>query len=824
MLKTMSPFRTLSQLLCVSGRIALFAVLFVSVRIDAASAQDTLQTLLRQRGITVSAAEILQRLRESGLTREQIRSRLRQAGFDPNLADRYFDELAKPDSVTRGRSMTSLAQALPRPDGNLLQALSSIGLLPPNSQLADSLVDRPLRRPQRDTLKDKEPQIFGKELFAATTTEFQPLMSGPVDPDYRLGPDDEIRLIVTGDVEKGYDLVVTREGYIVIPEVGRVDVAGKTLEEAKRLMNSRLARVYSGIQTGATDFDLSMGRLRRNLVTIIGDVEIPGAYPVGGGATVFNALYQAGGPSDNGSFRAIDVRRGNQIIRQVDLYDYLLRGDKSSDIRLEQGDVIFVPVVLRQVTIAGNVRRPAIFELKPNETLADVLMFAGGVGADAALERIQIDRILPPGQRQPGLDRTIVDASIESLRGGNPVPLNDGDYITVFAISGERRNRITITGDVHYPGVYEYRRGMTAQQLIENAQGLLSTAYTPAAHIVRLNRADSTRSSVRVSLDDPNAPNHASRVQLSDLDELVIYGRPQLINLDSVQIFGLVKREGSYAYAAGMSVQDLVLQSGGFREGAQTTQAEVARRINNVTVRGDTQAVVFRVPLSLAINGDTPREVEEFALAPGDQVFIRRQPGYVSLRTIEVLGEVVYPGNYTVEADDERISRVIRRAGGLTAQAYARGLQLIRNGKQVGVNLPAAMERPGGPNDLIIRAGDRLTIPFYDPLVLVTGAVAFESQVRYEPGLGVEEYLRRAGGTLPEADHDRISVRAPNGELRTTRELLSFNRYPQVEPGSVINVPVKPEGEGTNWDQILTRSLSLVSTLATLILAARAIQ
>ncbi len=789
------------------------------------SAQDTLQAALRRTGMTVSAGEILQRLRESGLTREQVKQRLRQAGYDPNLADQYFDELAKPDSAGAPRSISRITQTLPRPSGNLLQALTAINLLPPGSVVADSLPDRPARRPARDSLTLAQPKVFGKELFSASTTEFQPIMSGPVDPDYRLGPGDELLLLVTGEREVGYNLEVTREGYLVIPEVGRVQVAGLTLEAAKRLMNTRLARVYSGIRTGATDFDISMGQLRRNLVSIIGDVDFPGVYQVSGGATVFNALYQAGGPNDNGSYRSIEVRRNNRVVKEVDLYDYLLRGDKGGDIRLEQGDVVFVPLVQRQVTVTGSVRRPAIFELKPTESLRDVLVFAGGVVADAALDRIQIDRILPASERQPGVERTFVDIPMEQIRAGAPIPLHDGDQIAVFNIATERRNRVAVSGDVHVPGVYEFRDGMTAQQLIGNAQGLLSTAYTAAAHIIRRNTVDSTNSMVRVSLDDPNAPNHASRVRLNDLDELVVFGQARLVNPDSVEIFGLVKREGTYSFSQGMSVQDLVLQAGGFREGAYATQAEVARQRSTSSVRADTLARLFRVPLSLPIAGDSTRlRVEEFELAPGDQVFIRRLPGFLPLETIEVLGEVVYPGIYTVESDAERISRVIRRSGGLTANAYARGFQLIRDGKQVGVNLPAALERPNGPNDLIIRAGDRITIPKYDPLVLVSGAVAFESLVRYEAGFSVEDYLNRAGGTLPEADKDRISVRAPNGELRTTRSVLSFTRYPSVEPGSVITVPEETNKQGTNWDAILTRSLSVVSTLATLILAARALR
>jgi polysaccharide export outer membrane protein len=791
------------------------------------SAQDTIPRALQQRmGQRLAPAEILRRLRESGLTREQVRERLRQAGYDPTLADRYFDQLERGDTANAATTSNRLVQPVPLPSGSLIAGLRRIGvLLPGDSIVTDSLQARAdsaraRRRPVRDSLN---PQIFGRELFSATTTQFQPMLQGPVDPDYRLGPGDEITLVVTGDVELIYDLVVAREGFIVIPSVGRVTVAGLTLEQTKARLNQRLAGVYSGIARGSTQFDLSVGELRRIMVWAIGEVEFPGSYPVTGGATVFNVLYLAGGPNTNGSFRSIQVKRGDRVVREVDLYDHLLRGDKSGDIRLEQGDVVFVPVLDRRVTIKGSVRRPAIFELKPNETLADVIRFSGGPEAEAAVERIQIDRILPPGQRTPGKERTLLETSMNALR-TTAVPVEDGDVISIFTISSERRNRVTITGDVHTPGDFEWRAGMTALDLVNAAQGLLPSAYAQAAHVMRLNMRDSTRTLVPIVFDNPASRDYAGAVRLEDLDEIVVFSRSRLVNPQQVEIFGLVKEQGAYPFTRNMSVQDLVLQSGGFKEGALEQQAEVARRVRK-NDDGDSLAVVYRAPLRIVLTDTTAQgTAPAFLLQPGDQVFIRQLPGYAPLSTVEVTGEVTYPGPYTVESKSERLSNLIRRAGGLTKEAYARGFRLFRDGKAVGIDLPRAMQRPGTADDIIIEPGDRLEIPEYDPLVLITGAVVFESKARFERNLDVEDYVRRAGGATEDGDKGRISVRYPNGELRTTERKLGIRRYPRVEPGSTIIVPRRATSSRTNWDQVLSRSLTVLSTFATLLIAYSAVK
>jgi polysaccharide export outer membrane protein len=815
-----------SRTVLVTALILSGLVMPATIRAQQTSGGVTQDTSKVKERLSRSQQEILRRIRESGLTREQIRQRLRDAGYDPTLADRYYDELSRPDTTATSSRFSRITQPLPQPNGNFIQALRRIGILAIGDTLRadpverDSLAQR--KRPQ--PVKTRAPEVFGRELFAATT-QFDPVATGPIDPDYRFGPGDELTLLVTGDVEAAYDLQVTREGYIVVPDVGQVLVNGLTLEQLKGRLNERLGRVYSGVQIGTTQVDLTVGRLRSKLVYVIGEVEVPGAYQLSGGATVFSALYRAGGPSISGSFRNVEVRRDNNVARVVDLYDYLLKGDKGGDIRLEQGDVVFVPVVGSQVTVAGSVRRSAIYEVKSNESLIDVIAFAGGAEAQAAVERIQIDRILPPGQRQPGRERVLVDVSLQDMSRGAVVRVMDGDRVRVSTISDSRRNRVAVTGDIQRPGEYEFRAGMTALDLIQAAQGLLLTAYTPAAHLVRLNQADSSTSLVRVTLADPSAPDHASRIRLDDLDELVVFSRAKLANPRTIEIFGHVKNPGTYVFSDGMMIEDLVLLAGGFEEGAAEGQAEVARRTSESGLQ-DSLATVYRVAIDmgLSLNVKGTNGVPSYRLKDGDQVFIRREPGYQPLSTVEIVGEIIFPGPYTLGSRKERISDIVQRAGGLTPEAYANGFRLFRDGKPVAVKLPKVLSKPGSADDLFVEPGDRMEIPRLDPTVLVTGAVQFESRVRYEKGLSVADYLSRAGGVREDGNGDKVAVRYPNGELRTPGSVLWFHTYPKVEPGSTITVPTKAATNTFNWDKFLAQSMTVLTTLATVVLTVRAVR
>ena len=809
------------------------ALASLAVLPSSASPQTEAQRLLQERtGLNLSQEQILQRLQASGIPREEARRRLQQAGYDPSLVDPYYNRLESGEG------------GLPDPDQSFLAALSQAGILdpgiqgPPQPAVQEGGPPAGVSAPPSAAEAAEGPSVFGLELFRRATDQFQPVTTGPVDPDYRLGPGDEIILILTGDVELAYTLEVTREGFIVIPDVGQVSVNGLTLEALRERLYDRLGSVYSGVTRGpeaTTRFDVSLGRLRTNQVFVIGDVARPGAYQVSSVGTVMTALYAAGGPTSIGSFRDVRVNRAGEVRARVDLYDYLLRGATDRDIRLDQGDVVFVPPAGFQVTVRGRVRRPAIYELRDGETLRDLIRFAGGFEPDAHIQRVQVDRILPPEQRRPGRDRVLLDADVLALETstGQAFPLEPGDRITVQGILDRQEGRVDLSGDVWRPGTYEYRPGMTVWDLVREADGLQPTAYRPVAHVRRLILETGARRLLRISLaTDPDGEPRED-LPLVDLDQVRVFSVQTLRTADSVQVFGEVKNGGTYPLDEGTTVRDAILAAGGFTAGALAGEAEVMRLKEGLT-RMDTVAVRYRVAVEEGIPhplGERAFQRQEeleafhgwasdFPLQDGDQVFVRRMPGYVGPTSARVRGEVAFPGDYAFRFRQERLTSFVERAGGLTGEAYVEGARLIRDSVPVGIELDRALEEPGGPQDVILEPGDELRVPAYDPTVLVQGAVAFPTRVVYREGWDLPDYLAEAGGSVREADMDRVSVQYMNGNRSTTRDWFLFRNYPDVRPGAAIFVPRKPEEGGTNWDQLLTRTLSITSTLLTILVAA----
>ncbi|MGH7444112.1 MAG: SLBB domain-containing protein, partial [Longimicrobiales bacterium] len=624
----------------------------------------------QQLGQPVSQSEILERLRQSGLTRSQARARLQQAGYDPGLADAYFNALESGQGLPEGAPDQSFVEAL----GAI--GVSTQGLVPMPDSLPPGMLDSLLLA---DTLTAEElaedsaiaeSEVFGMQLFRRTRTDLRPMQFGPVGPNYRIGPGDELQLVLTGDVEQAYLLEVTREGVIFIPDAGQISVNGLTLAQLEDVLYQRLGRVYSGISrspNATTRFSVSLGRLRANQVFITGDVRRPGSYEVSSVATAFNALYLAGGPDETGSFRAVEVLRGGERAGVLDLYDYLIYGDASADIRLENGDRLFVPPALTQVHVEGEVRRPAIYELEPGEGMRELLLFAGGPTANAVLRRIQIDRILPPSQRLPGRTRVLVDVDVAEIEAGGTVPLYDGDIVTVFTVSDELRNRLWLMGAVRNPGMYEWQPGMTLARLLDRADGITESAYLSRAHVYRIDERDGTRSLLRVSLTGDSATG-PRQVILADGDSVVVFDRAELANERYVGIDGFVKDPGIFPMADGMTLKDLVLAAGGFTHGAYTLEAEVSRMPNSL-IRTDTVAHVFTVALDAAgasssLGGGAPvwaPEAGEFTLQHGDQVFVRKAPGYESPREVVITGEVHLPGRYALERRDERLTDLLER-------------------------------------------------------------------------------------------------------------------------------------------------------------------
>jgi polysaccharide biosynthesis/export protein len=562
-----------------------------------------------------------------------------------------------------------------------------------------------------------------------------------------------------------------------------------------------------------------MGRMRTSVVCVVGEAEKPGAYTISSAATVMTALYRAGGPSRAGSFRAIQVRRAGRVVATLDLYDYLVRGDNSGDVRLEHGDVVFVPLAGIVVEARGALRRPAIFELRPGEDVATLLRYAGGVSADAALHRVQLDRVLTAAERRPGVDRVLLDVE----RGGEGVAVQNGDILEVFLGREERRHRVVLTGDVRRPGIYEWRDGMTLGGLIERAEDLDDTAYLNRIHVFRLD----SRTGRRILLTGSATQRGLA---LADRDSVVVYSLAGLGAPARVSIDGFVKEPGDFDLAHGMTLHDLVLASGGFIPGAWMLEAEVARFATGAE-RRDAIAQIIRVPLGGQPTEDPlvpgwGAEAEGFVLEHGDRVFVRKAPGYESPRIVAVTGQVMMPGSYVLSGRDERVSDVIARAGGITSEGHAAGARITRGRHLVGLDLPAAMAQPGGRADIMLAAGDSVHVPEHDPTVLVRGAVGFESRVRYEPGKPLGYYIERAGGYTALADQGRVSVTAQNGERRIVRKRPLVGRNaPKVTAGATIDVP-RFDGDrpAINWDAILTRVVGVASGLATVLIAVDRIQ
>jgi protein involved in polysaccharide export with SLBB domain len=695
---------------------------------------------------------IRSRIRESGMTAEQIRSRLRAGGYPENLLDPY---------LTAPRA----GEVSPTPGTFELNAIATLGIPLDESRLrvdTGFVVPAGAERP-RST-------VFGIDVFRRTTTQFLPVLSGPVPPDYRLGPGDVLVLILTGDVELAYSLQVSRTGFIVVPQVGQLFVSSLTLDGLRDLLFARLGRVYSGVRrtNPTTRFDVTVTGVRAIQVFVTGDVIQPGAYQISALGTVLTALYAAGGLEERGSTRAIHVRRGDSTVATFDLYDYLLLGDTRNDVRLETGDVVFVGVRGARVSVAGAVIRPATYEMKGGETLAEMIAASGGITATASVREVLVRRVLPGAERdQEATARVVirvplnanerrgewgVGRSDSALAGVSipPFPLEDGDSVEILSLpDAPEAYFVAIAGMVQRPGSYPWRPGMTLRELVRVAQGPRVGAWLQEAEIARLpadRSAGQMATTVRVPLD-------SSYIQDRD-------------------------SAGRYIGAPGLPF-----------------------------------------PASGAA---------EVVLEPFDNVLILRQPDFELQRTVAIGGEVRFPGFYALRAKDERLADLVGRAGGLTPRAYAEGIRFYRALNQAGrinIRLTEALARRDSRDNIILQPGDSIHIPEFVPSVRVTGAVNAPGSVLWKPGEGLGYYVSAAGGYTREADEGRTSVRYANGEVQTkSKSLIFFSNSPTPNPGADVFVPTKPPRGETNWAQILGITAALASVLASTVAVIVALQ
>jgi protein involved in polysaccharide export with SLBB domain len=759
---------------------------------------------------------------------DQVRARLQASGYPATLLDAY---LGAPNpngpAATPGSQEVSAIQALGLP------AISVPVRLP---------VDTGLVRAAEQAAPAEQPSgIFGVDVFRRTTTQFLPMLAGPVPPDYRLGAGDQLVLILTGDVENAYSLAVTREGFVIIPQVGQLYVANLTLDQLRSLLYTRLGRVYSGLRRGpgaTAHFDVSVAAVSAVQTYVVGEVSQPGAYQISSLGTVLTALYAAGGVTDRANVRRIEVRRGGTVAATFDLYDYLLRGDTRNDIRVETGDVVFVGLHGTRVDVKGAVMRASVYELTERETLTDLLAAAGGFRPDAALQRVSIERIVPSEQRTPeGPQRVVVDVPLTRGTDGRasvpPFPVQDGDVVTVDALSDSLRDYVQIQGNVYQPGRFAFLAGMRLSQLVRLAGGFQPATYSARAHIDRLDQADQTRNVVPVQLPQDSAAPWPSDPLLQDRDVVTIYGRTEFRSDITVSITGMVNRPGRFPWREGMTLRDLVLMARGPGLGAELREAEIARLpadrslgqlATTVRVALDSTYLFDRDSLGRYVGPPglafPASGAPEARLQPYDNVLILRQPDFELQRSVTVEGEVRYPGTYALRTKGDRLADLIDRGGGLTPRAYPDGIRFVRalNGAgRINIDLPNALRDRNSRDNVILQPGDSVFVPEYQPSVRVVGAVNSPGSVLYRQGKGLGYYVDAAGGTTRLAVGGRASVRQANGEVQTRGRFLFWRNDPEPGPGAEVLVPARDPADKTDWVAITGGLAQILGSMVAII-------
>lgn len=675
--------------------------------------------------------------------------------------------------------------------------------------------------------------VFGRDIFKNRDLTFEPSLNLATPRNYKLGPGDEVIIDIYGANQATIQDVISSEGSINIEVLGPVYLSGKTVDEANAFLRKKLSTIYAGLdnEESKTEMVLSLGETRSITINVLGEVNVPGTYTLSGFASAFHALYSAGGIKDPGSIRKIKVTRRGKTISTIDAYDFIMNGNSQSNIRLEDGDAVIVPAYTNLVKLDGQVKRPMYFEMKEGETMQNLLDYAGGFSKGAYTQNITVIR-------QGATNYEVL--SVESSE-YNTFKIKEGDEVTVSKLLERYQNRINLRGAVVQPGIYQLSTKLySVKTLIDRAGGLQPEAFTSRAV---LHREKNDRSLEVVSVDLRGILNGTTQdIILKNNDELFIPSINDMKEYETVQIRGEVANPGMYPYADNTTLEDLVMMAGGLNAGASYARVDISRRItdqNGTEANNEISKIyTFALKEGFVIDG-TPG----FVLEPYDEVIVRSSPSYTTQKFVSVRGEANFTGDFAMTERDERLSELVKQAGGITKFAYAEGARLVRrmtdterkqmeavlnmakqgrdsialsdkelgNEYYVAIELDKALENPGSHYDLVLREGDRLEIPTYSNIVRVSGAVQSPNAITYRPNENYKHYIEEAGGFAYRARKRHAYVIHMNGHISKARK-------GKIEPGSEIIVPSK-EGQSLGLQGILsiaTTSASLATMIASI--------
>ncbi|MDG2433856.1 SLBB domain-containing protein [Flavobacterium sp.] len=681
--------------------------------------------------------------------------------------------------------------------------------------------------------------IFGSELFDNPTLDFAPDLQLATPVNYVLGPGDELQISVYGVQLYNATIKVSPEGKIAIDAVGQLYVSGMTIEAATQKIRNAIAGVYSTVASGQSQVSVSLGKIRTIKVTIIGGKQ-PGNYSVSSLASVYNALHLAGGPSKNGSYRNIELIRNNQVIKYIDIYDFLVKGDQSANVNIKDNDVIRIPAYTKRVTLEGEVKRPGIFELKKGETFSTLLSFASSFSESAYTASVNVTQ-------KTSKEFKVQDISKSEFATYIP---QAGDIFKVNKILDRFENRISIEGAVFRPETYAFTEGMRVSDLIAKADGLKEDAYNKRARILRIT-ANLTAEVINVDLENALSGNLEADIVLNKEDVLTVYSILDFTEDFKITIDGEIKKPGVYNFYQGLTLNDLLIQAGGL-SGSASKRVEIARMIvsEDIDNNNPNKAELFNIE----ITPDNNEQVKNFVLNPFDVINIRKMAVYEKPQSVSVVGAVHYAGKYVLASKVAKVADIIERAGGLTTQANSSGVKIKRpiQAKQIeavenidlnlGVNdsiqkniekrlkddvkyaiIPvdweAIVKNPLSSTNVRLVPGDIIEVATFNEGVKVAGNVLLTSEIPYIKGKGFRYYLDAVGGLDAKAWKKKSYIIYPNGKAAVTHSFLFFKSYPKVTPGSQIIVPEKPETTKLNTTEVVSIG-SVIASLALLIITA----
>ena len=806
--------------------------------------QQIIQFVMEQRQQGVSQQQIVTKLMQRGVKIDQLQrlrkkyeSQMNGDGLgvvnittDPNAANSRLRQnngqlKDDPNSTSfrrAGDPTVRVPNTYDENDPEYMQMSREMGTFLPDSAEMERM------RIEEEVLMRNYKRVFGRDIFNNKNLTFEPTMNIATPQNYTLGPGDAVNIDVWGASQKSFQSTVSPDGTIQIEGFGPISVAGLTVAQANSRLRSQLGSRYQSSQ-----IRLTVGQTKTIIVNVMGEVNVPGTYTLSAFATVFNALYMAGGISDIGTLRNIKVFRNNRQISTVDVYDYILNGNQNGNVRLADNDVIIVGPYESLVNVTGKVKRPMYYEMKKTESMGALLNYAGGFTGDAYRKSVRV-------VRKAGTQYSVFNVSEFDLA---RFPVSDEDSVSVDSILPRYSNMVEVKGAVFRPGMYQVGGDIqSVRQLVETADGVTEEAFTPHAILHRM-KPDRTLEVVSVDLQgimDGTKPD----IALKNEDVLFVPSKQDMQEEKTLTIHGEVRNPGVYKYADNETLEDFVLQAGGLTDAASIVKVDVARRLKDplATTASDTIAHTFSFGLKdgFVIDGEPG-----FKLQPYDEVYVRTSPGYIKQQNVRVEGEVNFEGTYTLSKKNQRLSEVIRQTGGLTSTAYPEGARLERRITEderlrmqtvlkmvkaqsgdrdtldiskldlgttywVGIHLDQALANPGGDEDIVLRENDRIIVPQYSGTVKISGDVMYPNTVAYREGKSVKYYINQAGGWGNRAKKSHTYIIYMNGTV------ARVGYGTKIMPGCEIVVPSKPANSRLTLPEIMSIGTSTAS-LATMI-------